>query len=312
MISVITPTLNPRLPYMERVFDALKQQTLPKTEWEYLLIDNGSEPPLEGRMDLSWHPQARILQEPKLGLTPARLRGFEEARGDLIIMVDDDCLLNADYLETARDLMEQYPHIGVLGAYIEGEFEKKPEEWMKQFVFTLCVATYLPEPPMELQYAMARRSEGCTAAGAAMILRKNVADTYGALVRNDPFRSSLDRTGKALIGSGDTDIACTAIDLGMATGMSMRLRATHLIPANRVEFDYIRRLLYASNYGTGKLLVHRGWRAPVPYVPPGLAQRVRAFLRRFRTQDPEAACWFAYRKGYQDAVSGQPFDPEYL
>lgn len=80
-LSVITPTYNPRTDYLRRVFAGLSAQTLDKADWEYILVDNNSSPPLAGQVDLSWHPNARVVVESKQGLTPARLRVFAEAKG---------------------------------------------------------------------------------------------------------------------------------------------------------------------------------------------------------------------------------------
>ena len=80
------------------------QQTLPKDHWELLVIDNAFDRVLASEWDLSWHPQARHIREDELGLTPARLRGIAEARGDVFVFVDDDNLLHQnDPREGASD-----------------------------------------------------------------------------------------------------------------------------------------------------------------------------------------------------------------
>jgi hypothetical protein len=63
-------------------------------------------------------------------LTFARLRGFAEAKGDLIMMVDDDNVLAPDYLETAVRIAEEHPALGAFGGKCLPEFEVKPEEWL--------------------------------------------------------------------------------------------------------------------------------------------------------------------------------------
>src|SRR5262245_10819771 len=90
LASVITCARNSRRDYFQRMLDGLASQTLPVAQWEYLLIDNASATPLAEQFDLSWHPRIRTLTESKLGLTPARLHGIREARGELLVFVDDD------------------------------------------------------------------------------------------------------------------------------------------------------------------------------------------------------------------------------
>src|SRR5690348_1101571 len=98
-LSVITCAHNSRDDYLMRVTNALNNQTLDKASWEYLLIDNASAERLAEKIDLSWHPKARLVREEKLGLTPARLRGIREATGEMLVFVDDDNVLDPDYLK---------------------------------------------------------------------------------------------------------------------------------------------------------------------------------------------------------------------
>jgi glycosyltransferase involved in cell wall biosynthesis len=97
-VSVIVCTHNPRQEYLTRVLAALRVQTLPTAGWELLVIDNASKEPVAGRFDLSWHPHGRHVREDELGLTPARLRWIAEARAELLVFVDDDNVLDPDYL----------------------------------------------------------------------------------------------------------------------------------------------------------------------------------------------------------------------
>src|SRR5690348_12350374 len=100
-LSVIICTHNHRLEYLSRTLEALRVQTLPMAEWELLLIDNASRSAVAASVNLTWHPNARHIREEVLGLTPARLRGIQEARGKLVVFVDDDNLLDPDYLTNA-------------------------------------------------------------------------------------------------------------------------------------------------------------------------------------------------------------------
>src|SRR5260221_12668969 len=113
--SVIICTHNPRPDYLRRVLDALRAQTLPKEQWELLLIDNASKEPLAWAWDLSWHPQARNLREDEPGLTPARLRGIRESTSNLLLFVDADNVLAPDNLAVALRLGSLHPHFGDLG-----------------------------------------------------------------------------------------------------------------------------------------------------------------------------------------------------
>src|SRR5580700_7281413 len=89
-ISVIICSHNPRAHYLQRTIQALRDQTFPRDRWELLLIDNASSVPLAENWDVSWHSNAKHVVESELGLSAARRRGIHEARGELLIFVDDD------------------------------------------------------------------------------------------------------------------------------------------------------------------------------------------------------------------------------
>ncbi len=76
-------------------------------------------------------PNARVVREEKLGLTHARVRGFREAKGEIVVMVDDDNELKPDYLEKAAEKMGKNPLLGAIGGKALPEYETEPPEWLK-------------------------------------------------------------------------------------------------------------------------------------------------------------------------------------
>src|SRR5205823_6255926 len=116
-----------------RTLSALSAQTLPSTGWELLVVDNRSDSPLADRIDFGWHPDARIIREETLGLTPARLRGIREAGGELLVFVDDDNVLDHDYLEVAFATARDRPHLGAWSGQCIPSFEAEPPAWTRRY-----------------------------------------------------------------------------------------------------------------------------------------------------------------------------------
>src|SRR5689334_5910642 len=131
--SVIVCTHNPRPVYLKAVLEALRLQVLPTSDWELLLVDNCSTNPLEDQTDLTWHPRGRVVRENKLGLTHARLRGINESKANLLVFVDDDNVLAADYLQIALQLAGHRPMLGIWSGHIDLDFEVPPPEWTRQY-----------------------------------------------------------------------------------------------------------------------------------------------------------------------------------
>lgn len=233
-ISVIICTHNPRADYLLRVLDALRSQTLPKEQWEILLIDNASKEKLADLYDLSWHPHGSIVRENEIGLTPARLRGIKESSGGLLIFVDDDNVPSADYLANGFNIASGWPMLGAFGASISGEFETPPPDWIIPYLEGLAVR--------ELERDYWSNLGGWSPAlpcGAGLCVRRQVATDYFQKASTSALRKMLDRSGVNLGAGGDGDLAECAIDVGLGVGRFTTLKMLHLIPKNRLTTDYV-------------------------------------------------------------------------
>jgi glycosyltransferase involved in cell wall biosynthesis len=142
MLSVVICSHNPRPGYFAKCLDALRSQTLAVSFWELVIVDNRSDNALADCTDLDWHPCARVVREETLGLTPARLRGIREFKGDLLVLVDDDNVLDADFLETAQRIMEEKPFLGSWSGQCRPAFEQDPPEWTGRYWGNLCIREF--------------------------------------------------------------------------------------------------------------------------------------------------------------------------
>ena len=241
--SVIICSHNPREDYLRRVLDALKAQALPAKDWELLLVDNASKEPLAKRVDLSWHPHARHICEDKVGLTHARLRGIAESKSDLLVFVDDDNVLRADYLQAALKISKDWPQLGAWGGSCLPEFEAEPCPEMRPWLAGLLI-----EKLSTQVWARLRSFTEALPPGAGMTVRGAVAKRYRELVLRDPVRQALGRTGKKLAAGEDSDMALCGFEVGLGTGRFPELELTHLIPARRVTLEYIEGLHEGFGY----------------------------------------------------------------
>jgi glycosyltransferase involved in cell wall biosynthesis len=182
MLSVVICTHNPRGDYFRRCMQALREQGLSHSQWELVMVDNRSDEAVADRVDLSWHPAARAVREETLGLTPARLRGIRESRGNLLAFVDDDNVLDPDFLEIAVRAAEERPFLGSWSGQCRPAFETPPPEWTRPYWGNLVVREFdhdvwsnLPRLP---------ESMPC---GAGLCVRRIVALHYLDLHESVPF-----------------------------------------------------------------------------------------------------------------------------
>jgi glycosyltransferase involved in cell wall biosynthesis len=275
-LSVILCTHNPRKDYLERTFEGLKRQTLSKGQWEFILIDNLSEPPLEQICDLSWHPLARIVREEELGILPARVRGFRETSADLILFLDDDNVLSPNYFEEALEIGINYPFLGAWGAgRIELEYECSPPKWIKEFEYL-----FTPLDLHEEIWAKMGLGNPVMPPTMGMCLRRVVADKFLETVESDPRRKLLGRRGKKqFFNCEDIDLALCACDLGLATGQFPQLAFRHLIPAQRLDFNYLL-ALYEGTYCSYHVLAALRGTPQTPLVSNTLRNLLGKIRRR--------------------------------
>ncbi len=240
-LSVVIPTYDPRPHFLDRVVRALGKQTLPVSQWELLIVDNASPTPPSA--DLSWHPAGRMVTEKRLGLTRARIRGFSEARGEVVVLVDDDNVLDPDYLATVAEIQSKYPFIGTWSGNITLEFEDpsvRPPEVYDQFLTTRKAAS--------VSWSNDPSHNDSTPWGAGMCIRRTVFEAYMARVGEDARLAKLDLQGKNLVYGGDTDIAFTGCAMGLGKGVFPSLHMTHLIPPQRCEIPNLLRSAEGQAY----------------------------------------------------------------
>jgi glycosyltransferase involved in cell wall biosynthesis len=297
-LSVIICTHNPKIEYLDRTLSALKAQSLLYKYWELLIIDNASDRDLSLELDLRWHPKSRVILEEKLGLTPARLRGIKEVGTDLLVFVDDDNVLDSDYLENALKIGQGWPMLGAWGGQCLPSFEVEPPAWTKEFWEYLGIRTFDRDRWSNLP------QWETTPIGAGLCVRKTVAEAYLHSLENDIRRRNLDRQGNILLSCGDMDFAYTACDIGLGIGIFTDLKLSHLMPPNRLEESYLLRMVEQSVYSRVMLYFLRGneskqlsWREKLKSMIP-----FSAYPENWRLSPRERSFKQAEDRGYTSAM----------
>jgi glycosyltransferase involved in cell wall biosynthesis len=98
-ISVVVATYN-RATLLRELIGDLEKQTLSPAAFEVLIIDDGSKTPVAPILATEKTSfTLRIIEQANAGPAAARHRGITEARGDVILIVDDDMRLPETLLE---------------------------------------------------------------------------------------------------------------------------------------------------------------------------------------------------------------------
>lgn len=270
-ISVAICTHNPRMDYLSRVLNALRSQTFPLGEWNLLIIDNASTKPVSECIDISWHPQSRIVVESELGIAKARIRAIKESSADLLIFFDDDNVMAEDYLQRCSQLFAERADLGAVSGCLMPEYEVPPPEWFAPYESWIAVRRITQSTWSNF---IDSRSEPVT---AGMCLRRSIALAHVTAYTTNPILRVLDRRGTSLMCGEDVAIAKTAMKLGHSVGQFAELRLLHLIPKRRTTPAYLFSL-YRHLCASGFLM---GWVDSAGQQPVRLSGRflLRAVYR---------------------------------
>lgn len=259
LIDVILCTHNPHPDLLRQTLVALASQTLPRDQWQLWIVDNASDPSVANILDkiddLSPDMRPSIINEPRPGLTLARLAGITGTESPLLVFVDDDNVLAPDYLANVGALFRKHQSLGSIGGAAYPIFAREPGMLQRQFL-----------PCLALREVRVARSSAVfdwntVPYGAGLAVLRTVAVAYSNLLQKRAPTKMLDRRGGSLLSAGDIDLAMTAHDLDLGCGLFPELRLGHIIPASRLRLGYLFRL--AIMQGVSSVLLMRQRRMPI-------------------------------------------------
>lgn len=294
-LSVVICTYNPNREFLRRTMEGLARQTLSQNSWELVIVDNASDPPLEDLGATAAGVAHRIVREPRVGLTRARLAGFAATKADVIVMVDDDNVLAADYLETALQIAEKWPLLGTWGGQIVPEFQATPPEWTRPYWPWLAIREVATD-----YWSNVPSHHAAMPLGAGMCVRRPVAEAFEEHLRRRPELFALGRTGTQLLSGEDVYLCRTGCEIGFGNGVFSRLMLTHLIPERRLSEEYLLNLIETGTSSL-TLLAHLNGQ----FVPQkqSRAQRLLKAYERMHIGGRELRFDKARERGIQRALA---------
>lgn len=233
MLTAIICTYN-REKYIKPLLESIAANDLPKSEYEILLVDNNctdnTRAVCEALVEAHKDVQFRYVVEPEQGLSAARNKGIKEAKGDIIVYVDDDALVDAWYLRTITEYMAAHPEIDAVGGAIIPLYETSEPQWMTRYIKELlCGYLYFGDT---IRTFPGDRYPG----GGNAAYRAKVFEQVGL------FNTALGRKGNGLMGSEEKDIFDKMKAQGMRFMYLPKMILHHIIPQKKLERDYFDRL----------------------------------------------------------------------
>jgi glycosyltransferase involved in cell wall biosynthesis len=246
-ISVIICCYNSaeRIPFV--LEQLAKQKQTEEINYEIIVVDNASTDNTAELAIKTWKGKPellRVITEKKPGLSYARMAGLAASKYDLINFIDDDNLVNENWLFLINDLMRSNKKIGMLGGLGIPKSNAALPDWFEKYRDAYAVG------PQGKKSGVVSK-ERSYLHGAGLSIRKKI----WAELEDKGFKFYLTgRKGKSLSSGEDFELSSAVQLLGYELYYDERLIFDHLISDDRLNKDYVLNL-YAA-FGNASNIVH--------------------------------------------------------
>jgi GT2 family glycosyltransferase len=204
-------------------------------DWEVLIVDNNSKDNTRAVAEefCRRYPNAfRYIFEQKQGKSNALNRGICESTAELLAFMDDDVIVEPDWLENLTAPLEDATLAGV-GGRIVSPLDFSPPEWLAM------------SGPYDMSGILALFDKGANAKeltdppfGTNMAFRRQVFEEFGL------FRTDLGPCPGSEIRGEDTEFGQRVLRRGVRLWYQPTAIVHHAVLENRLEKSYFLRFLY--------------------------------------------------------------------
>jgi glycosyltransferase involved in cell wall biosynthesis len=180
----------------------------------------------------------RRIHESRQGLTPARQCGAVHSAAEWIAFVDDDCVLEPDWVAQVLAFTRQNPRCGAIGGRVVLDYLSPPDPYLKDYGWLMGHQDF-GEVARAVPYLV----------GAGLVLRRTALDQSGWTEK--PLLQ--DRIAERLVSGGDMEIGPRIAAKNWQLCYLPACRLYHRIPERRMGNLYLRRL--AFGLGASEVMV---------------------------------------------------------
>lgn len=235
IITVAIPTWN-RATLLRQTLEQLAALSIPAgIEWEVVVVANRCTDDTAAAVAAAAPClPARLVHEPRIGVSHARNCALAEAKGEYVVWTDDDVQMNPDWLASYVAAFRRHPTAAVFGGPIRPWFAQEPPPWLQAAAGRVGSAYGLID--------LGDREDAITASsvpyGANMAFRT-------AAQREVPFDTALGRVGeKGMRRGAETRQIRAILQRGGAGVWVPNAIVRHYIPPEHMTTAYLRRYYY--------------------------------------------------------------------
>lgn len=248
-IYLITVTQNPNIPLLDKVFEAIIKQ---KFEFKYIVVDNSNSEnhsislkkfieEKQNKISICYH------KEEKSGIVNARIKGLKSLDLEiesLIIFIDDDNIINDNYLENALSFYLKHSRIGLFSG--NAIFSNDRINKRRRFIDIEYVLPYLGIRDFAFDDLIYRSStwNKFEPIGAGLCMTNGVAKEWLRIIESNESLMELGRNGNQLMSGEDSLFNLAANNLNLFSAYVSNLTLKHELNERRFRIWYLTKLFY--------------------------------------------------------------------
>ncbi len=192
--------------------------------FEVLIIDNNSTDNTKKTVQpyVKQNPNFRYIFEEKIGLSHARNRAIEEARGEWIIYIDDDAILDGNYFEELEKTIVNYDFDCFGGPYYPWYPYGKPK-WLPH--------DFGLKQPIINTTGYISGNDGFLS-GGNFVIKKDVANEIGG------FNSEFGMKGRGIAYGEEDELQQRLLKQGKKIGFNPKLSILHAVLKDKLQIRW--------------------------------------------------------------------------
>jgi glycosyltransferase involved in cell wall biosynthesis len=234
VVSTVVCTHN-RAAHLALAIQSLVDQHTPKEQYEIIVVNNCSTDDTPQVVE-QFLGKANInyVYESTIGLSHARNRGWQSAKGKYIAYLDDDAIASPDWISTITETFESNtPRPGCVGGKVVPMWEAPRPHWLSNELVTCLTAIDWSDTPLVISDLNKNWLVGANIAFPIEILRQ-----LGGFVLG------LDRAGKNLLSGGDVYLQKQIAKAGYTCYYQPKMLIRHFTAKSRLNQQWFMRRYY--------------------------------------------------------------------
>ncbi|MDQ1355489.1 MAG: hypothetical protein QG657_5799 [Acidobacteriota bacterium] len=210
-----------------------RQEVPPGIGCEVILVDNNCTDNTVGVAEDTWKKEnspypLRVVKETEPGLIYARKIGAFCASYEILLFVDDDNILEPDWVEQLVDMYSRWPEVGAIGGYNEPLCQGEKPAWFDE-LSSMYACTPKRENPSES--GVKRTLFGAGLSMRTVVLRSIFASSLPLYLVG--MKKDIASRGE------DSEICLRAGLMGWVLRYETSLKLKHYILKRRLNWDYV-------------------------------------------------------------------------